>query len=302
MCCEYHNGILSANFNTLYDLSQKQFAHSSGLHLNSSDWRPYIKPGKAKYFDFLLTGVMRTTTKTKTNNKSYQQAIQFSEYKRAENSLLLLFLRDVPEKEIIEFLATFLYNTRTKCFCTCPAFKFWGFEYILTRKNSVLGPGEYRYPVVRNPYKNGVLCKHLWIIFERLKKKQLQLAEGLVPFYRRAFGVDNPSKFKRYKYKELGARGIKEVFAAAKEDIEWTKNAKIRDIFSTLSNKYLNIPLYHKPKTPQVMDQKTEEKKEKGLEPFMRGINRINKKYAGKEDTSGLDMETLRGIKMFGDE
>ena len=73
-----------------------------------------------------------------------------------ENALLFLYLIDVPENDIKDFIAMFLFNSRTRFFCTCPAFKFWGFEYILTKQNSVFGIGEFRPPVEKNPHMKGV--------------------------------------------------------------------------------------------------------------------------------------------------
>lgn len=45
--------------------------------------------------------------------------------------------------------------------CNCPAFTYWGFEYILTQLDAVFGGEEDRYPEVRNPDLEGIVCKHL---------------------------------------------------------------------------------------------------------------------------------------------
>jgi hypothetical protein len=47
-----------------------------------------------------------------------------------------------------------------KVHCTGPAFKFWGYQYIITRLGAALVP-ERRKPDVRNPARRGLVCKHL---------------------------------------------------------------------------------------------------------------------------------------------
>lgn len=44
--------------------------------------------------------------------------------------------------------------------CTDPSWKYWGFQYIGTRKKYATEP-EPRYPKIRNPNLKGSVCKHL---------------------------------------------------------------------------------------------------------------------------------------------
>ena len=182
--------LFAASFNTLYRTSQKQFSESNGLRLNSKDWKPYIKLGSAVFYNFLINGIVKTKTTTTVNNNKYEQILQFDEYKGMENALLLLYLNNTPDSTIIQFIYTYLYNTRIKVFCTCPAFKFWGYEYILTKKKSVFGPGEVREPDVRNPNRIGCYCKHLWVICDGLEKKKEMFARGLAPFYKKVWNIN----------------------------------------------------------------------------------------------------------------
>ncbi len=46
--------------------------------------------------------------------------------------------------------------------CSCPAFRYWGYHYLTTEMNAVVGVTEQRYPRVRNPDLEGVVCKHLY--------------------------------------------------------------------------------------------------------------------------------------------
>lgn len=180
MTNQFLQGLFAANFNTLFDISNKQFSEHKGLRLDSKDWKPYIKLGIAEFLTFIRDGKLVTSTHTSTSDKEYQQIFQFDKYKNLDNILLLLFLAKASDQDIIDFIATFLFNTRTKVFCNCPAFKFWGFEYILTRKGSVYGEGEKRYPIEKNPDLKGVFCKHLWVIATSLHKKQTSLATKLL--------------------------------------------------------------------------------------------------------------------------
>ncbi len=63
-----------------------------------------------------------------------------------------------------------------KMSCSCPAFKFWGFQYILTQLDAVEGEEETRAPkpYPKNPEKRrntkleGVVCKHLYLVIQVL--------------------------------------------------------------------------------------------------------------------------------------
>lgn len=46
--------------------------------------------------------------------------------------------------------------------CTCPAYKYFGYEYILTQLGADAGKGERRFPKVRNPKLQGIMCKHCY--------------------------------------------------------------------------------------------------------------------------------------------
>ncbi len=53
-----------------------------------------------------------------------------------------------------------LWAGNVKLHCQCPAYKFWGMQYILTQRKAAIIP-EVRMPHVNNPYLKGVVCKHL---------------------------------------------------------------------------------------------------------------------------------------------
>ena len=53
-----------------------------------------------------------------------------------------------------------LWAGNVRVHCPCPAYKFWGMQYIMTQKKAAIIP-EVRYPHIRNPHLKGVVCKHL---------------------------------------------------------------------------------------------------------------------------------------------
>lgn len=56
-----------------------------------------------------------------------------------------------------------VYESPIKVACDCPAFLYWGFQYISYRKGYGLVP-EHRRPKVRNPFQQGYVCKHLYAV------------------------------------------------------------------------------------------------------------------------------------------
>jgi hypothetical protein len=53
-----------------------------------------------------------------------------------------------------------LWSGDIKMHCACPAFLFWGMQYILTQLDTAIVP-ENRFPHIRNPNLKGIACKHL---------------------------------------------------------------------------------------------------------------------------------------------
>ncbi len=53
-----------------------------------------------------------------------------------------------------------LWGGNLQLHCGCPAYLFWGMNYILTQKDAAIVP-EDRFPTIRNPNLKGGLCKHL---------------------------------------------------------------------------------------------------------------------------------------------
>jgi hypothetical protein len=53
-----------------------------------------------------------------------------------------------------------LWGANIRTACGCPAYRFWGMNYIGTQLGIAMFP-ENRFPSIRNPQLKGVVCKHL---------------------------------------------------------------------------------------------------------------------------------------------
>lgn len=93
-----------------------------------------------------------------SGNGSYIVKIQLAEYKDIADD------EDMTVQEKVRLaLAGDL-----KVSCTCPAFRYWGFEYINSQLGTHAGEDQDRYPHIRNPKLTGVLCKHAFKAMQNL--------------------------------------------------------------------------------------------------------------------------------------
>lgn len=49
-----------------------------------------------------------------------------------------------------------------KISCTCPAYLYFGYKYILTQLDTNEADKEHRFPKIKNPKLEGVMCKHCY--------------------------------------------------------------------------------------------------------------------------------------------
>lgn len=64
------------------------------------------------------------------------------------------------EYNSVESARLLLWGANLQLHCGCPAFLFYGHEYVLTQIDAAIVP-EDRFPTIRNPNLKGGLCKHL---------------------------------------------------------------------------------------------------------------------------------------------
>lgn len=256
-----NNTLLSAKLDYLLNYAKKQYSVRKGLHLNSKDWESYVDVKSAMFYTFLTNGTVQFLTKSKLSGKSYKQYVKFVDFKKFEPALLLLFLIDTPEDKINNFLKTFLQYGEVKIFCPCHSFLYFGAKYNLTQIKSCYGPGENRPPDIRDPSRNFLVCKHLWLVLERFEKNITEFIRELLPYYRAAFGLQSPTGLERLK-KNLGDRGLKRVIEEAIKNINKLKSDEVKKLFNELTTGKLDSGVKEKlGKTDQIQET-TEIKKE----------------------------------------
>lgn len=63
--------------------------------------------------------------------------------------------------------------------CTCPAFKWWGYEYIMTQLGANSSSVQDIYPKIRNPKLEGTLCKHSYRAIRRFGSYWSKVAKDI---------------------------------------------------------------------------------------------------------------------------
>lgn len=64
------------------------------------------------------------------------------------------------EQNPAEAARLLFWGANIRLHCDCPAFTYWGYQYMLTQTDSSIIP-ETRFPHIRNPNLKGIMCKHL---------------------------------------------------------------------------------------------------------------------------------------------
>jgi hypothetical protein len=112
-------------------------------HKDYSPLIPYVK------FVAIKNNVMKFFVPNKYNG--WNTYIQFPEwYEQVDDE-------NITAPEAARLL---LWAGNIRVHCPCPAYKYWGYQYIMTQAESAIIP-EVRFPHIRNPHLKGVCCKHL---------------------------------------------------------------------------------------------------------------------------------------------
>ena len=284
------NILLSAKLDYLLNYAKKQYSVRRGLHLNSKDWESYVDVKSAMFYTFLTNGTIKFMTKSKISGKSYNQYVKFVDFKKFEPALLLLFLIDTPDDKINNFLKTFLQYGEVKLFCEDPSFLYFGAKYNLTQIKSCYGPGENRPPDIRDPSRNFLVCKHLWLVLERFEKNITEFIRELLPYYRAAFGLQSPTGLERLK-KNLGDRGLKRVIEEAIKNINKLKSDEVKKLFNELTTGKLDSGVKEKLGKTDQIQKTTEIKKEEQDKTKDEGSPQIDKniKDIGNNNKDNID-------------
>lgn len=128
------------------DITKNNVPGEISHNLPHRDWAPLIK--YVNYFGH-DQGIFKFFVPNKHNG--WFTYIQFDDW----DDQLCDITMSAPE-----LARLFLWSGNIKIHCPCPAFKFWGHQYIMTMRDSAIIP-EIRYPHIRNPNLKGGCCKHL---------------------------------------------------------------------------------------------------------------------------------------------
>lgn len=63
--------------------------------------------------------------------------------------------------------------------CTCPAYRWWGYEYIMTQLDANNGPDQNIFPKIRNPNLLGTVCKHLKVVLQVIGNNYTKIASDI---------------------------------------------------------------------------------------------------------------------------
>lgn len=94
--------------------------------------------------------------------------------------LNIVYTRDIKNirkktylKRVYLKVLSVIENGDVKVSCSCPAFKYLGYDYISSSIDSKSGTKEDRYPKIKNPELGGIVCKHLDVILKDFKKESI---------------------------------------------------------------------------------------------------------------------------------
>lgn len=66
-----------------------------------------------------------------------------------------------------------------KISCTCPAYLYFGYKYILTQLDTNEAEDEHRFPKIRNPRLQGVMCKHCYTALKSFPFNWTRIAKDI---------------------------------------------------------------------------------------------------------------------------
>lgn len=107
---------------------------------------------RAKYRGIHSDYTIEMEVPSSTGDGSYTVFIQMVEYPEL----------DQVEDLLVDEKVRLAMDGDLKIWCQCPAFRFFGFEYITTQLSANRGAPQERFPHTRNPKLVGVMCKHAY--------------------------------------------------------------------------------------------------------------------------------------------
>lgn len=119
------------------------------------------------------TGTITFNTKSSQfakNGKTWTQMVQLTD--------LPNILED-KEIKVLDAVRVALSDGDVKVYCNCEAFLYWGWKYITSELEVIIGEPEKRSPTIRNPDMKGTVCKHLHQVLRVLPFNATSMAKDL---------------------------------------------------------------------------------------------------------------------------
>ena len=110
--------------------------------------------------------VPSVTTRPSTN---YTVKIKLVEYKDIEDD------KDLSVREKVRLAI----SGDLQISCTCPAYLYFGYKYILTQVDSNEADEEHRFPKIRNPKLQGAMCKHCYVAMKAFPMSWTMIARDI---------------------------------------------------------------------------------------------------------------------------
>lgn len=122
-----------------------------------------------RYLGITRDYVVKMAVDSSTGNGYYVVQIKLDEYPSIASE------PDMTTKEKVRLALA----GDMKIHCECPAFRFYGYEYITTQIGSNSGSIQNIYPIIRNPNLIGIMCKHCYRAFRRFGSFWSKIAKDI---------------------------------------------------------------------------------------------------------------------------
>lgn len=115
------------------------------------------------------TVFFRVPSVTSDPPTNYTVKIQLVEYPDIEND------EDLTVREKVRLAIA----GDIKISCTCPAYLYFGYKYILTQIDANSSDDEHRFPKIRNPKLQGIMCKHCYAAIKAFPLSWTRIARDI---------------------------------------------------------------------------------------------------------------------------
>lgn len=116
---------------------------------------------RAKRLQTYYRGITKTSiVMFFVQSETTEGVIWWRNYARINDLTILQSLRDLEIRTLWHRIADVIAESDIDLICGCPSSTYWGYRFIRSKVDSVIGWKEHRYPKVRNPDLEGFCCKH----------------------------------------------------------------------------------------------------------------------------------------------